>query len=160
MAKVIADDGTVIVKPWWARVRIIFTGAFLGLLWWITTVILKNYIVEPVACRDLANAASCIGSSGVAGAIATVIIAIIGAIILVRTLQPRPIVIAIAAAALLWSLGYYITGLAWYEGLLWAVLLYALTYVLFGLVARIVSLPIAIITAIVLVVVMRVLLAL
>lgn len=160
MARVIADDGTVIVKPWWARVRIIVTGAGLGAVWWVLTVILKNYIIEPIACRDLSNAAVCVDSLGVAGAIATVLVAILGAFLLVRTLQPRPIIIAIAVAALLWSLGYYITGLAWYEGLLWGVLLYALAYVLFGLVARIVWLPAAIITAVVIVVGIRILLAL
>lgn len=160
MAQVIADDQTIIVKPWWARVRIVFTGAGLGLLWWIITVILKNYIVEPLACRDLSNAAACVDGSGMAGAIATVIVALIGAMVLVRTLQPRPIIIAVSVAAVLWSLGYYITGLAWYEGLLWAVILYALTYVLFGLVARIVWLPAAIITAIVLILAIRILLIL
>lgn len=160
MAQVIRDDQVVVVKPWWARVRIVFTGAGLGLVWWIFAVILKNYVIEPIACRDLSSAGACIDAIGVAGAIATVIIAIIGAFVLVKTLQPRPIIIAVAVAAVLWSLGYYISGLAWYESLLWAVLLYALTYSLFGLVARIVNLPIAIITAVVIALVIRILLVL
>lgn len=160
MAQVIRDERTVVVKPWWARVRIVFTGAGLGLVWWILTVLIKNYIVEPIACRDLANAATCVDSLGVAGDISTVLVALIGAFVLVRTLQPRPIIIAISVAAVLWSLGYYITGLQWYEGLLWGVLFYALTYSLFGLVARIVWLPAAIITAILIVIVIRVLLVL
>ncbi len=158
MAQVIIDERTVVVKPWWVRVRIIFTGAVLGLFWWVLTAILNNYIIEPLACRDLSSAAACVDSFGVAGSVATVIVAILGAFALVRTLQPRPIIIAVSAAVLLWALGSYLTGLAWYEALLWSVLLYAAAYALFGLVARIVWLPAAIMTAIVTVLIIRILL--
>jgi hypothetical protein len=50
--------------------------------------------------------------------------------------------------------------LAWYEAILWSVVLYAATYILFGLVARIVWFPAAVITAIVTVAVIRILLIL
>jgi len=160
MAKVITDERTVVVKPWWARVRIVFVGAVLGLIWWVLTALIANYIIEPIACRDLANAATCLDGSGVAGSIATVIVAILGAFALVRTLQPRPIIIAVASAAVLWTLGQYLSGLAWYEAILWAVVLYAATYVLFGLVARIVWFPGAVIAGVVTVVAIRLLLAL
>jgi len=158
MARVIADERTVVVKPWWARVRIVFIGALLGLVWWVLTVLLRIYVIEPLACRDLANAATCVDGSAVAGAIATVIVAVIGAFALVRTLQPRPIIIAVAAAAVLWTLGQYLSGLAWYEAILWAVALYAASYVLFGMVARIVWFPGAVIMALVTVVAIRLLL--
>lgn len=160
MAKVIVDERTVVVKPWWARVRIVFTGALLGLIWWVLTALLRFYVIEPIACRDLANAATCVDSLGVAGSIATVLVALIGAFLLVRTLQPRPIIIAVASAVVLWSLAYYFTGLAWYEAILWSILLYAVTYVLFGLIARIVWMPAAIMTAVVTALVIRILLAL
>ena len=160
MARVIADDRTVVVKPWWARVRIVFIGAVLGLIWWILTTLIRMYIIEPLACRDLANAAVCVDSFGVAGNVATVIVAILGVFALVRNLQPRPIIIAVAAAAVLWGLGQYLTGLAWYEAIVWSVVLYAATYVLFGMVARIVWFPAAVITAILTVAVVRILLIL
>jgi len=160
MARVIVDQRTVVVKPWWVRVRIVFTGLGLGLVWWVFAALLQNYVIEPLACRDLSSAAACVDSLGVSGAIAAVLVALVGAFVLVRTLQPRPIIIAVGVAVLLWSLGYYITGLAWYEGLLWGVLLYALSYALFGLIARIVWLPASIVTAAVVVLVVRILLAL
>lgn len=159
MARVIVDERTVVVKPWWARVRIVFIGASLGLIWWVLTALLRVYVVEPVACRDLSNAATCVDAYGVAGSIATIIVAIIGVFILIRTLHPRPIVIAVAAAAVLWVLGHYVSGLAWYESVLWAVVLYAATYVLFGMIARIVWFPAAAATAIITVVAIRLLLA-
>ena len=160
MAQVIMDERTVVVKPWWARVRIVFTGASLGLLWWVLTALLRFYVVEPIACRDLSTATACVDSMGVAGSIATVLIALLGVFVLIRTLQPRPIIISVAAAIVLWTLGSYVSGLAWYEALLWGVLLYALTYVLFGLVARIVWLPGAMLTAAITVLVIRILLSL
>lgn len=158
MARVIVDERTVVVKPWWARVRIVFIGASLGLIWWILTALLRVYVVEPVACRDLSNAATCVDAYGVAGSIAAIIAAIIGVFMLIRTLHPRPIVIAVATAAVLWTLGHYVSGLAWYESVLWAVVLYAATYVLFGMVARIVWFPAAAATAIITVVAIRLLL--
>ncbi|MDB5180277.1 MAG: rane protein of unknown function [Candidatus Saccharibacteria bacterium] len=160
MARVIADERTVVVKPWWARVRIIVSGALLGLIWWVLTALLRAYVIEPLACRDLSSAGACVDSLGVAGNVATVLVAVIGAFILVRTLQPRPIIISVAAAAILWSLGQYIGGLAWYEALLWAVVIYAVTYSLFGLIARIVWLPGAVIAAVVTVLIVRTLLVL
>lgn len=158
MARVITDERSVVIKPWWARVRIVFTGAVLGLIWWILTALLRMYVIEPLACRDLSSAASCVDSFGVAGSIATIIVAVLGIFALVRTLQPRPIIIAVASAAVLWTLGQYLNGLAWYEVLLWAIVLYAATYVLFGLIARIVWFPAAILTAIITVLAIRILL--
>jgi hypothetical protein len=144
MAQVIADTQTVVVKPWWARVRIVFIGAGLGLLWWVLTALLRFYIIEPLACRDLASANACVGSLGIAGSIVTVLVAILGTFLLVKTLQPRPLVISVSAAAVLWSLGAYVEGLAWFEAIIWGIVLYAVTYVLFGVIANISRLPVVI----------------
>ena len=54
-------------------------------------------------------------------------------------MQPRPVVIAIGAAALLWDLSTLINGLVWYEALGWSLLLYALAYGLLWFIARIPS---------------------
>ena len=160
MARVIADERTVVVKPWWARVRIVFIGAVLGLIWWVVSTLIRMYIIEPFACRDLSNAAVCVDSFGVAGNIATVIVALLGTFALIRNLQPRPIIIAVASAVVLWTLGAYLNGLGWLEAILWSVVLYAVTYGLFSLVARIVWLPGAVMTAVVTALVIRILLAL
>lgn len=160
MAKVIVDEQAVIVQPWWAKGRIEAVGALLGLSWWILTAILNQYVIEPFACRDLATAAACINSYAVSGSVATVIAAVIGVFALVRAIQPRPIIIAVATAALLWDFAAYMTGLAWYETLLWAILIYALAYWLFSLTAQLRTLVGSIVLAVVIVLVIRILLTL
>jgi hypothetical protein len=158
MAKIIQSQQQVIVEPWWGKAKIVFIGLGLGLVWWVITAILKQYVVEPLACRDLSTAAACVDSFGVAGSIAAIIVAIIGVLILVRTIQPRPIVIALATGVLLWDLGAFLNGLAWWEAILWSLFFYATSYTLFWLAARINSTALSLVVAAVVVVVIRLLL--
>ena len=160
MAKVVQVEERVIVQPWWGKLKIVWTGLGLGVLWWLLASLLKQYVVEPLACRDLATASACVDSFGVAGSVAAIIVAIIGALVLVRALQPRPIVIALASAVVLWTLGSYLSGLSWWETLLWAVFFYGVTYVLFSLVARIRNTVPALVVAVVIVIAIRLILTL
>jgi len=135
---------------------IIGVGAGVGLAYWVTTILLGRYVVEPLACRDVATAAACVGSLGLAGKIASVILATIALLFMIRLSLFRPIIIAVAAAVLLWDLSVWTTGLFWAEALAWSVVLYALSYALFGWVARQFSLIIAIIIAAVLAIGIRI----
>lgn len=160
MAKVVQSQQQVIAEPWWDKGRIVYIGLGIGLLWWVLTSILKHYVVEPLACRDLATAAACVDSFGTAGSIAAIIAGIVGVLVLIRALQPRPIVIALATAVLLWDLGSILGGLSWWETLLWAVFLYAVSYSLFGLVARLLGIIWSIVVAAAIVIAVRLLLLL
>lgn len=160
MAKVIANEEIVVVRPWWDKLHIVFTGAGLGLVWWVIASLLKRYVIEPLACRNLSSADACMASFGIAGDIALIAVSILGAYVLMRALRPRPIIIAVASAVVLWGLAGLMAGLAWYEALLWAVGLFAATYTLFSLIGRIRSLGIAIIVAVVVAVALRILAAL
>lgn len=159
MAKVILNEqSSVVVEPWWVKGQIIYIGLGMGLLWWVLTAILKQYVVEPIACRDLAAAAACVNSIGVSGSIAVVIVAVAGTALLIRYLQPRPIIISVATAILLWDLGLLVNGLAWWATLLWALFFYTAAYGLFSMVARIQWLAFALALAAILVVGIRLLL--
>lgn len=161
MAKVIVDEQKIIVKPWWERARIVFIGAGLGLGWWVATALLNRYIIEPLGCRDLSvSATACTDSFGVAGNVAIVIVSLIGIAVLVRNLYSRPLVIAIASAVVLWGLGSFLSGLAWYESLAWSVGLFAVAYILFNLVTRVKLLGWVLILAAVIVLAIRLLLVL
>lgn len=137
MAKIIESQQQVIVEPWWVKGRVIYIGLGMGLLWWILTAILRQYVVEPIACRDLSTAAACTNALGISGSIATVLVAVAGTWLLVRYLQPRPIIISAATLALLWDLAALMAGLAWWATLLWALFFYTASYGLFSMVARI-----------------------
>lgn len=158
MAKVILNEHSVVVEPWWVKGRIIYIGLGMGLLWWVLTAILRQYVVEPIACRDLSTATACVNSIGVSGSIAAVLVAVAGTLLLIRYLQPRPIIISVATAILLWDLGLLANGLAWWVTLLWALFFYTAAYGLFSMVARIQWLALALVLAGVLVVGIRLLL--
>lgn len=160
MAKVIQSQQQVIVEPWWGKAKIAWIGLGAGLSWWILTSILKQYVVEPLACRDLATATACVDSFGIAGSIAAIIVAILGVLVLIRAFQPRPIVIALSTAVLLWDLGAFLAGLVWWETLLWALFFYGVSYVLFQLTARITNTALSLVVAAVVVIVIRLLLIL
>lgn len=160
MARVIQNEHSVVVEPWWVKGKVVYIGLGMGVLWWVLTAILRQYVVEPIACRDLSAAATCVNSIGVSGSIAAVLVAVLAAYLLVRNRQPRPIIIAVATAALLWDLGELVRGLEWWEAFLWAVLLYATCYTLFSLVARIHWLAASLTLAAVIVVIIRILLVL
>lgn len=160
MAKVVQGQQQVIVEPWWAKVKIVWIGLGAGLSWWLLTSLLKHYIVEPLTCRDLSTATACIDSFGVAGSISAIIVAILATLVLIRAFQPRPIVIALASAVLLWDLGSFLNGLSWWETLLWALFFYGATYVLFSWAARITSTAVSLVVAAVVVILIRLLLIL
>ena len=137
MAKVIQSQQQIIVEPWWVKGRIIYIGLAMGLLWWVLTAIIRQYVVEPIACRDLSTATACVNSICVSGSIAAVLVAVAGTFLLVRYLQPRPIISAVATMILLWDLGSMVNGLAWWVTLLWALFFYTASYGLFSMIARI-----------------------
>jgi hypothetical protein len=157
VAKVIQSQQQVVVEPWWAKGRIIYIGLGMGILWWVFTAILSQYVVEPIACRNLSTASSCVNSIGVAGSIAAVLVAVIGTVLLVRYIQPRPIIIAVSTMILLWTLGSIMDGLTWWVTILWALFFYTASYVLFSMVARIQWLVISLLTAAVIVIGVRLL---
>jgi len=157
MARVIVDEQSVVVKTWWHHGRIILIGAVLGMLWWFLTGLLQAIVVDPIVCRDVATA--CVDSRGIAGALATVIIAVASLALLVRIETARPIIIAIGSAIVLWNLARYLNGLSWFESVAWAVGLYAASYALFALVRTIPRLLWANIVAVLVVLVITIALA-
>lgn len=122
--------------------------------------LIQKYIVEPLACTDLASIAACSGAFGLAGSIAAIMVASTALFVLIHLYQPRPIIIAGASLVILWDLAALMNGLSWWQTLIWAVLLYTLSYSLFSLNARIRNIIVATVVCVVLVVVIRLLLSL
>lgn len=158
MAKVIIEDTPGSAFVWQNLARVIGFGAVAGLAYWVLASLIGRFIIEPIACREVVEAAACTEASVLAGRISTVLVAIAAIFGMVRLGVARPLIIAVAAAILLWSLSALTLGMPWYEALLWSVLLYALVYALFGWIARATNVVVAIVATIVLVVALRLLL--
>jgi hypothetical protein len=156
MAKTIIEDeqlSTYLLRSW---IRVVIFGAIAGLIYWIFVAVIGSFIIEPLACRSTMNASTCVQATPLAGQITTVIIAALSIAGMVRLGVVRPIVIAVASAAVLWNLSAYTEGLFWLEGAVWAVVLYAFAYALFGWLARSTSAAIAVFSSIIIALLIRI----
>lgn len=136
MAQVVITDQQVIAESATMWVRTIILGAITGLIFWLLMIIIGRYVIDPMACGQSFNAALCMDSAPLSGNIAAILAAVVGLISMVRIGAARPIIIAIASAALLWNLGTWIDGLFWLEAVAWSVVLYAMVYALFAWITR------------------------
>lgn len=160
MAKVIIENTPDSQLVWRSWAQVIGIGAAVGIIYWLVALLIGRFIIEPLTCRDVVEAAACTEASVLAGKISTVLIAIVAIFGMVRVGVARPLIIAVAAAILLWELSASTLGMFWLESLGWSVLLYALAYALFGWIARASSVVVAIVVTLVVVVGLRILLAL
>lgn len=135
MAKIIADQEYV-DRTWSIWLRTVAIGAVLGIVFWILTLLLGHYVIDPLACRDTNSLSACANSVSLAGTIAAILTGVLGSIVMVRMEIFRPIILAIASVALLWNLSTMTAGLFWVEALAWSSGLYALCYGLFAWIAR------------------------
>lgn len=137
MAKIVTTEHNVVSTNQWAGwLRVVGFGAATGLAVWILTALLGRYVIEPLACGQALNAQVCVAVTPLAGNIATVLVAPLAILGMVRLGIIRPIIIAVAAAALLWPLAAWVEGLFWLEAIAWFIALYAVSYGLFSWIAR------------------------
>lgn len=133
---IVPDTETTLVThgyEWW---RIALLGAAIGVLHWAIAAFVSTFVVDQLLCRSTVSIASCAQSGIVAGDIATIIVAVIGLVILVRMKILRPLVVAVASAILLWGLPVMTNGLAPGEVIFWSAVTYGLTYSLFAWLSR------------------------
>lgn len=156
MAQVVVTDQQGIAESTTMWARTIILGAITGLVFWLLAVIIGRYIIDPVACGNSFNAALCMDSAPLSGNIAAILAGVIGLISMVRIGTARPIIVAIASAALLWNLGTWVDGLSWTEAAVWSIALYAVAYALFAWITRYASLWAAISISFVIVLIVRI----
>lgn len=96
-------------------------GVILGILYWLFASILNSFAFDSIK---------------MSGDVAMIIVTTIGLIVLMRLRMARPLMIVIAAAASLWSLAVWTNGLSWSLIILWNIILYVFSYVLFSWLAR------------------------
>lgn len=119
--------------------RIVATGVAAGLAIFALTWVLQRFLLGPLFCHGGGSDFVCGAQSSLAFDIATVVIALIATAVLAQAGVYRPMLVAIAAAATLWSANDYLLGFGWaspIEQVLWLMFLYGLSYVLFGWLLR------------------------
>lgn len=160
MAQVIIVNQQAVAESYAMWVRTIILGAVTGLLFWILTIIIGHYIVDPIVCGRFFNAALCTDSIPLSGNIATIFAASVGVIAMVRMGAARPIIVAVASAALLWNLSTWTDGLFWLEAVAWSVILYAAVYALFSWITRYATLWVTALVSVLIVLIIRIALVL
>ena len=160
MAQVIITDQEVVAESWAMWVRTVVLGAIIGVVFWVVSVLLARYVIEPLVCRQVVDAAMCTNATPIAGMITTVLVAAVGVVAMVRMGVARPIIVAVATAALLWDLSAWTQGLFWLEAVSWSIILYGLTFALFAWITRYASLLMTIILSVLVVLVIRIALVL
>jgi len=114
--------------------RIALVGAVMGAIYWGLTALLNRFI----------------NSISISGDIATILIATLGIMVMLRLRIAQPLVIAIATGATLWGLAQWSNGLAWGEIIGWSALLYGLSYAIYSWISRYArALPVLFIIAII-----------
>lgn len=132
---------------------VIILGAFVGLLTWGAGWLLGTYVFDPILCG--AGDTRC-GMAPQYGEItATILVAVLALLGLVRLRVFRPMLVVLAATITLWGLVGMLTALEWYWVAAASVTLYALAYGLFVWIVRIRRFWLALVVALALIIAVR-----
>jgi hypothetical protein len=157
MAQVLTDEQSVLMRPWQIWLRIVLAGAAIGIIYWIIAGLLARYVIEPLACRDIAESAvNCVNAISLSGNVSSIVTALVAILILIRMNIAQPVILAVGTAALFWDFAAWTTGLFWLEAIAWAIVLYAASYGLFAWITRYAKFIPAVILSLVIVLVIRI----
>ncbi len=103
------------------------TGLLLGAFAYGLTVLLDKAVLTPIFCKSEDLFSVCSNTERIAANIATVLAAVAGMFALLQMGVYRPLLIAAAAAVVLWGSTAWLQA-SWLEELLWSVGLYGIVY--------------------------------
>lgn len=155
MARIVPELSDDVI-PMFMWVKVLIAGLTAGLVYWLLSLLLQRFVVEPIVCHQVVNASLCLDAADVAGKIAAPLVAVGLIILFARFRHPLAGLTVVATTIVLWGLSGWLEGLVWIEALSWSVLLYAVTISLFGLVSRQPPLAYALIITTVVVVALRI----
>lgn len=136
--------------------QIFILGAVLGLIAWIISAVVANYVISPLFCKaDGGNFSVCAQGGLLASNIASLIAGGLAVVALLRLGVFRPLLISLAAVISLWGIGPWMGALPWYESLVWTMLLYAVAYLAFSWLSRIRVFWMALLASIIVIVAVR-----
>jgi hypothetical protein len=137
-------------------VQILILGAVLGLIAWVVSALVSNYVIAPLFCKaDGGNFSVCAQGGLLASNIASLLVGTLAVVALLRLGVFRPLLISLAVIISLWGIGPWMGALPWYESLAWTALLYAVAYLAFSWIARIRVFWIALLATVIVIVAAR-----
>jgi hypothetical protein len=137
MAKIISSEvESQTISVSYPFIRIAAIGVFSGLIFWLLTIVINKYFVEPLFCKNSLEALSCMNSVEISGNVASVFVAIAGMIAMVKFRMGQPLIVAVTAAAILWGLATWTSGLSIVEAIVWSASTYLLAFLLFSWIVR------------------------
>lgn len=141
-----------------AIVRLLIVGALTGVIGWLLYMAISKYFIVPVFCRSADAFAICNNGGTIAWIAAHVIAGVVAVILLARMGIYRPLLVAIAVIAALWTAQSWLGVMPWWTGMLWQAALFAVAFALFGWLARATNLIFVIVLSVLLVIAARVVL--
>ena len=140
-------------------ISVLVLGGLVGLVCWVLGMLSHRYIFDSYLCQG-----EVVSQCGYAKDYAAVVAVLIGSIValsgLIRLRIYRPLLVVLASMLSLWGMLQMVWGLMWYQGVVIAVLMYALAFVTFSWLSRLRPFWIALATIIVLIIAVRVVLVL
>lgn len=133
--------------------KVIFMGALVGFGVWMLSDLFARFVFEPILCQG--DGARCSVSSQYGMIVATVLLAIVTLIALVRFRIFRPMLVVLATTLSLWGLTELVQPLAWYWAAIACVALYALAYGVYVWVVRVRAFWLALVLTIILIMAVR-----
>ena len=148
-----AYDGFPIDFP--ALIRLFVIGIVTGALGWLLYLAISNYFIVPVFCRSADAFAVCSNGGTIAWLSGHIIALFVAVAVAARAAVYRPLLIAIAVLATLWSAHAWLGVLPWYMGLLWQMALFGIAFAAYGWLARAANFMVVLIVTLALIVLSR-----
>lgn len=145
----------VVMQSWRKILPTLLAGVIAGLVTWLATFLLSEYVLGPIACRVGSSLINCSDATIVSSDIALVIGGFAALAIMVRQRVLRPLLVVLGAVISLWGIGAWLSEDAWYVALPLTVLLSAVLYAVFAWFGELRRFWVALVVTILLVVVFR-----
>ena len=152
----VAADWTLI--KWRDLITVAVTGAVVGLAGLALYYMLDKYVFEQIVCRAGAAVGRCQEKATYASEVAMILAGIGALFSLVQQRVYRSLLVVLAVTVGLWNIFLVIATLPWIVMLLFAVILFGLSYAAFTWIAQVKSLVLAVVVTIILVVLLRLIL--
>lgn len=158
MAKVVTKKTAAVeartVRRLWL-IRLLLTGLGVGFLVWLFTLIISQGVISPIFCNSPDQFIVCANGGSIASNIAILLASVLGLLTLARFPVARPLLIVVASAITLWGIGTAVGILHWAEALAWTAGISAISYLAYGWILKMRSGWVAVVVAIAVIVIAR-----